>query len=512
MIAGLSIDAADIAALAAGKHTNQMELERTLVQLAREGELKGVVTKAPRYSATTIQWHADCQRKFFWPTIAGLEDPPSEQQKFGTTLHAYQEKYLLTGELPPRHSPEGILASIGLPLLPKPLAPGLYVEQPFEVKFEDVPVIITGTRDFGVDPTDEELDAKGFMLGDHKTKKNKKYPMSKEWLEKNIQANLYAYTKWAELHARGFTQLRVVSKNWIYYYKEEREGFKLRTVQALDEVAEQFETVIKPNVINMAAIAQAAPKLSDIPLPTDRSVCDQYGGCKHRARCFGFGNKSESNMGVLANKYSQSNIAAQAAPARAAATGAGAAINPPPAPKVPPRSLAQVQEAQDMADVPADVAAEVAEQEAAPPVAKKGRRTKAQIAADNAAAAAEQPAEQSEVEEARTPSMSRTTPGANPAHDFWLFVGCRPAKGFDATTVYAEEIVGSAQAQAANRLGTQHYREGTGNYGVLEACFADWLEANPLAGAIIVDPASIVARDIIGLLRAHAAVVIERVQ
>lgn len=549
---GLSV--ADIEALTGRKHPKQIELERALVNLAREGQLAGINLKPARYSATTIQWFVDCERKFFWPSLAGLEDPPSPQQEFGTKLHSLQEKYLLTGELPPRHTPEGILASIGLPLLPKPGTPGLYVEEPFEATFDGIPVTITGTKDFGVDPQD--VSAVGFLLGDHKTARSKRYPKTKEWLRGNVQANLYAYTKWAQLYAQGFTKLNIVDKQWVYYYKEEREAEKVRAVDSLEHVAQQFDGVIKPAVIKMARLVREAPRLSDVPLPEDRTVCDSYGGCPHRARCFGFGNR-ENVMGVVAGRFSQQAIQqkaqqiAQPAAQTVPATGAGPAINPPPAPKAapkvvtkpatppPPPPPAEEERFVDEAGLPCDAqgnplfnadgercdwdgnALEVEgatdvppQQEATAPIEapatekpKRTRKPKAETTATAPAAPA-----QDETSDARLPKGSRTAPGYNPKHDFWLFVGSRPAKGFDAPTAYVEEILGVAQAKAAAAIGSDHYRAGSNNYGVLEAAFATWLEENALAGAVILDPASIVSRDVIGLLRAHATVVIERFQ
>ncbi len=485
-----SINASMIAALAQGQHP---AIERALVQRARAGELAGVVSKPARYSATSIQWFVDCERLFFWPTLAGLESPPSTAQKFGTKLHAYQERYLKTGDLPPRDSPEGVLANIGLPLLPNPKTPGLYVEEPFEVLFEGLPVAITGTKDFGVDPQDPS--AVSFLLGDHKTagSMNPKYKKTKAWLHGNVQSNLYAYTKWAELLAKGYDKLTIVDKQWIYYFKAEKQAERLRSVDSLDDVAANFENVIKPAILGMARMVREMPRVGDVATPSDKSVCDAYGGCPHRARCFGMG-QLETNMGALAGRFTKDAINAKAA----ALPGAGVAINPP---KPKPLTLKVIEE--EVGPPLDDVeTAETPQEETVAP-AKRGRKPKGaeQLVKDTAAA----------VDKAfapRVPTDSKRTPGGNPAHDFWLFCDCDPTFGFDAPVLLIEKIVGAAQADAAVSTGGAHYR-GANSYGALEASFAAWLESNALVGAVKVDSRSIVARDVVGLLRAHASMVVE---
>lgn len=487
----LAINAEMVEALVLGKHP---KLEQELVQIARRGELKGIVTKPPRYSATTIQWFADCERKFYWPAVAGLDSPGSPAQGFGTRLHKIQENYLNNNELPPRTTAEGMLASIGLPLLPKHGTPGLYVEQPFEMIFEGLPVAITGTRDFGVDPI--EKDAKGFLLGDHKTARsmNPMWRKTKAWLRDNIQANLYAFTKHAELHALGFTDLKVVDKQWIYYYKDEKQADKLRQVDTLDHVGEQFETVIRPLVAKMAAMVEAAPKISDVALPADRSVCDAYGGCPHRARCFGMGQRENENMGVLAGKFTK-----QAIVERVTTTGAGTAVNPPPpkpqaAPIVVPAELAA-----PTVVVPAEAPEASLAEEKPKRGRPKGQKPEERPAEAEAAAQVE-----------RVFAVSPRTPGYNPEHSYWLIYGARPTRGFAAAVIDVDQIVGVAQANATAASGKEHFRLEYGGHALLEAAFASFMEEAPLVGAICV-PAemSSAAKDVIGLLRAHAALVIE---
>ncbi len=228
------------------------------------------------------------------------------------------------------------------------------------------------------------------------------------------------------------------------------------------------------------------------------TVSEQNSNQRPRAK------KGSLGMGVLAGGFTKSNIANKAAAIR----GAGTAVKPPKPRAVPPpqEEEEQVQEEQQEE--------EQAEEQTPPPKAAKK-----QAAVKKSAPVQEDQEEQQVQEEQEAPApratrkgASRTSPGFNSKHDFWLFVGCMPAKGFEADLVAIEEIVGTAQANAAKSLGADHYRQGN-SYGVLEAAFATWMEENAVQGAVFVaDPTTLAARDVIGLLRAHASVVIGRVQ
>ncbi len=187
--------------------------------------------------------------------------------------------------------------------------------------------------------------------------------------------------------------------------------------------------------------------------------------------------------------------------------GAGSAINPPkPKPMAPPKKLApppevEEEEEEQVEETEEQEVAEETEEEAPPPPKAKPK------------AAPKTKLTSSDDEDAPTPrkpgAAGRTTPGYNPEHNFWLFVGCAPTRGFDGAAVDIEQIIGAAQQDGAARNGKDHYREGS-SYGLLEACFAKWLEENPLVGLIVVsDSTTLAARDVIGLLRAHAATVID---
>lgn len=492
------IDAALVEAIAEGQYP---ALEEQLVQIARREPqtLKDVVTKPPRYSASSIQSFADCARKFYWPTVAGLDTAATESQKFGTKLHKHVELWLKDGTPPPSTDEAGRLAQVGLGALPKPNAAGMAVEEQFELRVPGLPVTITGTKDLVVRPLPDQPASTSFQLWDHKTMKDVRYygEKTKPWLSGNIQANVYAFAEWVKLGELGFNNLRVVDKRWVYYFRRQKQVEVLRVVDDLAHVRERFEKDVVPLVHKMAAMAKERPRVGDVPR-ADESVCSQFGGCGHRARCFGFGSKEDSVLGILAGKFGKAAISAKVNEAQGKApTHAATAVNPPaPRPYTPPAAAA--------AEVEAMEDAQLAEEEQVTPPPKKVGRPKgskekvAEVAAQTEKAFAP-----------KAKGQDLRTPGSNPGHDFWLFLGCAPQKGFTVEPTLLEDIIGTAQANASQGMQSGHYREG---YGLLEIAFAAWLEENALTGAVVVDPNSIVARDVLGLLKAHASVVIGRVQ
>lgn len=517
------VDARLVEELAKGKHPG---LADELVRMAREGTLAGVVTKPPRFSATTIQWALECLRKFYWPTLAGLEDPPSEEQGDGTELHKHQENYLKAGKEPPPTA-MGDLARKSWHLLPKPMSPGLRVEEPFEIDVdvaeeggEPEIVTLTGTIDLSIDPfvedrqkaqaegenVDNDFDAQGFKLFDHKTIKNARSfsYKTKQWLTDNPQANVYAWVRFWALEAMGYKNLRVVDKRWIYSLKAEKRAEELRVVDSRERIEKVFWEEIVPTLRAMSRMVRAAPAIGDVPRAPP-ATCEAYRGCPHLARCFG---GKEKEMGTFSGKFSKGSIqdAAKKRPAPAPkaappakAKGAGSAINPPPArpapKKAPPPAPVEEQEPEIFEDdegnlVYAD----------GTPVPVDGEKQESGDEAD----------QQEEEEEApkrracKTKAPSRLAPGGNSKHRYTLFIDCEPVSGFDGV-VYYEALVGPAQADAAAQLGVSHYRDGKDSYGILEACFASWMEENAIEGLVVVDSRTIASRDVLGLLRAHAS-------
>lgn len=214
-------------------------------------------------------------------------------------------------------------------------------------------------------------------------------------------------------------------------------------------------------------------------------------------------------MGAVAGKFSKQAIGAKVQ------VGAGSAINPPKPKPVPPKKAApppvEEEETEEVLDEGEEEATdEQTEEEEEEVAAAPPPRKPAPAPAKKPKPAPVETEEEEEAPASRKPGRAgRVTPGYNAEHNFWLFVGCGPTRGFDGQAVDVEQIIGAAQQDGASRNGKDHYREGS-SYGLLEACFAKWLEENALVGLIVVsDPTTLAARDVIGLLRAHAATVID---
>lgn len=501
---------------------NAFPSERTkaLEEAAREHATKLFGPKPPRYSATTIsnvkkarEGGEGCQRKYWWAYVVGLEEPASKAQQFGTRGHAYQERYLKHGEVPDSRTREGVVAQSGLAHLPAPGTPGLRVEESFELRFEldGRELAITGTKDFYVAPTDPVQ--RVMLLGDHKFVKDLKWAMSEAQLADDVQANLYSYDNFLR-YRPDFPRLDLMANRWIYYQKEgPRASVPTNVVRTFADVAEYFDGKIVPALRDMRAMVEEKPRLQDVPY--NEGMCTAFGGCAHRSRC---NLKGRPPMGILSKNSpapprpqqsappppqqpAEATQAQSSAPTRASILdrarelasrrGQATDINPPPPPELPPR---------DGADEPAQAAPQTTPPAGAEEVKARGRKKVAEVAAEVDKAFAQQPA-------GSPRGGSLAAPGHNPGHDFWLLVGAHASKG-GPPVVEVEQIVGAAASRLAAEHAVEHYRQLP--YAALERGFAKWLEENALTGVVRAGfPLSPAARDVVGLLRAHASVVLE---
>jgi PD-(D/E)XK nuclease superfamily len=230
-----------------------------------------------RLSASQIQTFSDCQRKWAWRVIEGIEAPSSPSADLGKSVHAELEKYLAGGEID-FTSEVGYIAASGLEHLPKPgtwvangdiqrwvPTPGLLIEQEFH--FEGP----SGHTYLGY----KDLEAPG-VIYDHKTTGDLKWQKTAEDLSKDIQATLYATD-----YFRNHPDEPDVELRWVYYQTKNTKKSaitKLRVSQT--ETWQKFLEIEKTAEKMHTASASRA-----LDLPANTNHCNAYGGCPYQGNC-----------------------------------------------------------------------------------------------------------------------------------------------------------------------------------------------------------------------------------
>lgn len=484
---------------------------------AYTGDFSAIKMPAERYSATTTKNHVDCNRKYYWQYVLGIDPGPSAAQAFGTRGHKASEVYLKTGEPPHTQTIESSVARAGVEHMPKPFTPGLKVEESFTVKW-GLPggaiINVTGTADAMVEPQDKDADT--FELYDHKFIKDMKYAMSKGDLSGDVQANLYSHVLFERFRTAGFKALEFVNKTWIYYQKTpQKDGsFLVRPTKITStraQVAHVVDKVIEPAFVSMHALRQEKPRLFDVPY--NESACGTYGGCPHRQRCFSPKAMEFKTMGIISKQagsqpvttypttnvpVTKDSIVAKAAAIRTAP----AQINPP-----APAAVEAHETVQAAYPEPGQI-------EEAP---KRTRRTKAEM--QQAAADAINDVSEQASNVLHLAQQAPTVPdnvraralGYNPAHGYWLFVGCAPTQGFTGKVHNVAELTAQAALDANSMAKKEaHYRMEFGGHGLLQAAFDRWMTDNAIKGAVVIPAGSVAGQNVIDSLRVHAQLVIER--
>lgn len=502
------------------------EARQAIIAAALAGAPLPEMKRAPRYSATTIKRHAACKRKTWWD-FAGVPEPTSPAQSEGTEGHLIAEHYLRG--LPPPDTAGARMTRVfepGRHLLPEP-RDDLRIEDPFSIDWvlpTDETINVVGTVDLHEPPTDDSP----LIVHDHKFIKDLKWQLSKEELADDVQANLYAHVLMWRYGVES------VVLQWTFYQKSyPHVARQTRVERVLAETQRYCDDVIEPVLVDMSRIARERPSLHVIEPNLDE--CDKYRGCAHKKYCTKSPTlaqlppsstpvhnispyrrrkeKEKEAMGMLTasrptNKPAPIAPAATNAPpvnkneilARAK-TLAAQRVNPPPAAPVPAHESDGTLLVND--DTLPPEAKDVVPQEPK----KRGRKPK--NAAETVATAAAQ------VENAfAAPAGSTRAPGYNSGHSYWLFVSSLPTKGFTAQMHNLDVLVGPAMADAAqvSEQPVDHYMLAPYSAGPknLEATFASWMEQNAITGAVYVDRFTPAAGAVLGLLRAHAALVIEK--
>jgi len=284
-----------------------------------------------RLSASQIQTFTDCQRKWAWRYVAGIEEPPNAAAEKGKVVHAELEKYLRGGDID-YTTETGYIAASGLEHLPKPGTEGLFVEQEFH--FEGP----SGHTYLGY----KDLEVPGIVF-DHKTTSDLKWQKTAEDLRTDIQATLYAVDYFRSHPDESDVELR-----WVYYQTKNARKSAVTVLRV--EQPETWNRFLEIEQIaeQISAVADKQP----LELPPSVNHCSAYGGCPHQGRCnLSPLEKMRSHMEqnkLLASLQAKKNAAAPGAtPLAFAPGGAFAGL---PAPAAPPatapvanRLLARVQ-------------------------------------------------------------------------------------------------------------------------------------------------------------------------
>src|SRR5271166_3166193 len=270
-----------------------------------------------RLSASQVQTFSDCQRKWAWKYVAGVEEPPSPAAELGRAVHAELEKYLRGGEI--NFTTEvGYIAAAGLEHLPKPGTLGLRVEEEFHFEGPSGHSYL-GYKDLEV-PGVVQLAQIGIVY-DHKTTSDLKWQKTEDDLKKDVQATLYAVD-----YFRNHPDESEVELRWVYYQTNAWNRFL-----EIEQIAETMST---------------AAEKQPLELPPNINHCSAYGGCPHQGRCnlspFEKMRSHVSQNKLLLALQAKKNGAAAAPPPAdmpAVASAAAPVAAAPPAAAAPPNAL-----------------------------------------------------------------------------------------------------------------------------------------------------------------------------
>ncbi len=219
-------------------------------------------------SPSQIGTYDRCKRKWAWENIAGFRSPPTKSQILGTRVHSVFEAWLQHGTPPDRRTLEGRIALQGISNIP---APGIgIVEKQFYLS------TVRGLHFTGIVDLLYWQYYVGAVVTDHKTTSHMKWAKTKEELEYDVQALLYA------VFACIAFQTDRVTLRWNYVQTDGKNAKLVETLLHLSQIIERF-----PIVENLALemtfhrVSQTHP-LRILPNP---NACGEFGGCPHADRC-----------------------------------------------------------------------------------------------------------------------------------------------------------------------------------------------------------------------------------
>jgi len=227
-----------------------------------------VVEEWLRLSASQVQTFRDCQRKWAWKYIAGIEEAPGPGAVLGRSVHEVLEKYLLSGEID-FTTEVGYIAASGIEHLPKPGTPGMRVEEEFHF------VGPSGHSYLGY----KDVELAGVVI-DHKTTSDFRWQKTEQDLRSDVQATLYAVDYFKNHPDEDEVELR-----WVYYLTRNTRKSAVTRLRMSQEQAWNNFLGIEETARTMADAAAVASTKSPLELPPNVDHCSAFGGCPHQGRC-----------------------------------------------------------------------------------------------------------------------------------------------------------------------------------------------------------------------------------
>lgn len=242
---------------------------------AELADFPGIVSVTGRVlkhvSASQITSFRKCNRKWHWNKVEGVVSPESPSQRLGKQVHARIEKYLKTGEVP-RGDEASRIALSGLPFLPAPGTPDMFIEHPLKMRGPHLKLAIIGYIDLWL--------RRQRKVTDHKTTSDFKWVKSAEELRNDTQAIIYgkeALDKAREDDNEGiveFEHVAYLTKGTIG--KATTSGCKFSPAELEDKFAKIVLTIDE-----MAQCALVPVK--DVACNT--AACREYRGCEFFSNC-----------------------------------------------------------------------------------------------------------------------------------------------------------------------------------------------------------------------------------
>lgn len=316
-------------------------------------------------SPSQISAFSRCERRWFFGTILGVEQPQNPYQAIGEEGHNRVQSYIVAGVDPGKDDLADVVRSGLLFLPPAGSVPSENVEKWIRVSKDlNLPVDVVGQVDFE-EPSEHRIT-------DFKFRGRKASCAKPAHMYDDPQALTYAYEYMIRRSPLGPIRFRHL--NFI------REGGPAVPVEISytdqQNLAHRFDRVVRAPMWKMAE-ASKADKASD--LPPNREACDDYGGCPFRGVCLASEVQQHTNPGVP--MPSLADLFKIPAPAAAPAAPAPAAVVQP-QPFVVPGAVFATPGSPNPPDAPAPTPPAPVSEVAPEPAKKMGRKEKSVTLAD----------------------------------------------------------------------------------------------------------------------------------